>query len=184
MQPSDLHVPDGSGNTVASRINTRYGHLDNGHEASVVKIEAFIPYFDSDRYMIDHHNGEVYLWDRESSSIEPLALQVGSTPLSVDAAKMLTQTTANTCHLALQNRSQSHSLSPSSLRSSTRTHSQNSHYRTPQDPFWINAEDITLEATLHNISINPSSMGGPADREIFESIHLGEIIDIQNKLKK
>ena len=46
MQPSDVYVPDGSGNTVASRDNTRYGHLNNGHEASVVKIDAFIPYFD------------------------------------------------------------------------------------------------------------------------------------------
>ena len=61
MQPSNLYVPDGSGNTVASRISTRYGHLNNGHEASLVRIEAFIPYFDSDKYVIDHHNGDMYL---------------------------------------------------------------------------------------------------------------------------
>ena len=43
-------------------------------------------------------------------------------------------------------------------------------------------EDMTLEATLHNISINPSSMDGPADRTIFESNHLAEIADIRSKL--
>ena len=41
---------------------------------------------------------------------------------------------------------------------------------------------MTLEATLHNISINPASMDGPADGEIFEPNHLGEITDIQSKL--
>ena len=97
MQPSELYIPDGSGDTLASRTNTRYGHLNNGHEASVVKIKSFIPYFGSDRYVIDHHNGDIYLWDRESNNIEPLALQAGTTPLSVDAAKMLAQTTANAC---------------------------------------------------------------------------------------
>ena len=56
----------------------------------------FVPYFDTDRYVIDHHNGDVYLWDRESNNIKPLALQVGTTPLSVDTVKMLTQITANT----------------------------------------------------------------------------------------
>ena len=134
--------------------------------------------------MINHHNGDVYLWDRESNNIEPLALQAGTTPLSGDTVKMLAQTATNACHLALQNRSQSHSSSRSSLtalRVSARTHWQNWHYRTPHDPYWINAEDMTLEATLHNISINPSSIDGPADGEIFESNHLAEIADIQSK---
>ena len=140
-----------------------------------------MPYFNTDRYVIDHHNGDVYLWDRESNNIEPLALQAGTTPLSVDTVKMLTQTAVNACRLTLQNRSQSHSSSRSSLtasRASARTHSHNSHYRTPHDPYWINAEDLTLEDTLHNISINPSSIDGPADGEIFELIHLAEIADI------
>ena len=97
MQPSELYIPDGSGDILTSRTNTRYGHLNNGHEASVVKIKSFIPYFSSDRYVIDHHNGDIYLWDRESNNIEPLALQASTTPLSVDAVKMLTQTTANIC---------------------------------------------------------------------------------------
>ena len=135
--------------------------------------------------MINHHNGDVYLWDRESNNIEPLALQVGTTPLSVDTVKMLTQTTANTHWLTLQNRSQSCSSSRSSLtalRASARTHSWNSCYRTPHDPYWINAEDLTLEATLHNISINPSSIDGPANGEIFESNCLAEITDIRSKL--
>ena len=96
MQPSELYIPDGSGDTLASRTNTRYGHLKNGFKASIVKIKTFVPYFDLDRYVIDHHNGDIYLWDRESNNIEPLALQAGTTPLSVDAAKMLTQTTTNT----------------------------------------------------------------------------------------
>ena len=71
--------------------------MNNGHKASIVKIESFIPYFDSDRYVIDHHNGDVYLSDRESNNIELLDLQAGMTPLSVDAAKMLTQTATNAC---------------------------------------------------------------------------------------
>ena len=185
MQPSELYIPDGSGDTLAARTTTQYGHLYNGHEASVVKIESFIPYFNTDRYVINHHNGDVYLWDRESNNIEPLALQAGTTPLSVDAVKMLTQTTANAHQLTLQNRSQSCSSSRSSWtasRVSARTHSCNSCHGTPQDPFWANAYDPTLEATLHNISIDPSSMDGPADREIFRSNHLGEIADIQSKL--
>ena len=96
MQPSELYIPDSSGNTLGTRTTTRYGHLHSGHEASVVKIELFMPYFDTDRYVIDHHNGNVYLWDRESKNTEPLALQVGTIFLSVNTVKMLTQTTANT----------------------------------------------------------------------------------------
>ena len=45
MQPSELYIPDGCGDMLASRTNTRYGHLNNGHKVSVVKIEVFIPYF-------------------------------------------------------------------------------------------------------------------------------------------
>ena len=181
MQPSELYIPDSLGDTLATRTTTRYGHLHNGHEASVVKIELFVPYFDTDRYMIDHHNGDVYLWDRESNNIKLLALQVGTTPLSVDTVKMLAQTTANTHQLTMQKRSQSCSSSRSSLtasKASARTDSCNSHYRTPHDPYWINAEDLTLENTLHNISINPSTIDGPADGAIFKSNHLAEIADI------
>ena len=126
MQPSEFYIPDGSGDTPASRTNTRHGHLNNGHEASIVKIESFIPYFSSDRYVTDHHNGDIYLWDRESNKTEPLALQAGTTPLLADPAKMITQTATNTCQLALQSRSLSHSSSRSShalSRSSTRSHS-------------------------------------------------------------
>ena len=185
MQPSELYIPDGLGDTLAARTTIRYGHLHNEHEASVVKIELFVPYFDTDRYVIDHCNGDVYLWDRESNNIKPLALQAGTTPLSVDTVKMLAQTTANACQLTMQNRSQSHSSSRSSLaasRASARTHSCNSCYRTPHDPYWINAEDVTPENTLHNISINPSTIDGPADGAIFELNHLAEIADIQSKL--
>ena len=85
----------------------------------------------------------------------------------------------------MQNRSQSHSSSRTSLtasRASARTHLCNSCYRTPHDPYWINAEDLTLENTLHNISINPSTIDGPADGAIFELNHLAEIADIQSKL--
>ena len=88
IQPSELYIPDGLGDTLATRTTTRYEHFHNGHEASVVKIELFMPYFD--RYVINHHNGDVYLWDRESNNIKLLALQVGTTPLSVDTLKMLT----------------------------------------------------------------------------------------------
>ena len=62
MQPSELYIPDGLGDTLAARTNTRYGHLHIGHEASVIKIELFVPYFDTDRYVINHNNGDVYLW--------------------------------------------------------------------------------------------------------------------------
>ena len=54
MQPSELYIPDGLGDTLAIRTTTRYGHLHNGHKASVVKIELFVPYFDTDRYVINH----------------------------------------------------------------------------------------------------------------------------------
>ena len=74
MQPSELYIPDGSGDTLAARTTTQYGHLYNGHEASLVKIELFVPYFNTDRYVINHHNGDVYLWDRESNNIKPLFL--------------------------------------------------------------------------------------------------------------
>ena len=57
MQPSELYIPNSSGDTLASRTKSRYGHLNNGHEASIVKIKSFIPYFSSDRYVINHHNG-------------------------------------------------------------------------------------------------------------------------------
>ena len=117
-----LYVADGSGNTVASRISTRYGHLNNGDEASLVRTEAFIPYFDSEKYVISHHNGDVYLWHRESNSIEQLTLQAGTAPLAADAVNMLTQTTTNACCLALQNRPQSCSSLHTSSRSSSRTH--------------------------------------------------------------
>ena len=185
IQPSELYILDGSGDTLATRTTTRYGHLHNGHEASVIKIELFMPYFDTDRYVINHHNGDVYLWDRESNNIEPLDLQVGTTPLSVNTVKMLTQTTTNAWWLTMQNRSQSCSSSRSTLtasRASDWTHSCNSCYRTSHDPHWVNAEDLTLENTLHNISINPSTMDGPADEAIFKWNHLAEITDIQSKL--
>ena len=47
MQPSELYIPDSSGDTLATRTTTRYGHLHNGHKAFVVKIELFMPYFDT-----------------------------------------------------------------------------------------------------------------------------------------
>ena len=181
MQPSELYIPDGSGDTLATRTTTSYGHLQNGHKASVVKKKLFMPYFDTDRYVTDHCNGDVYLWDRESNNTEPLALQLGTTPLSVDTVKTLIQTAANTCQLTLQNRSQSHSSSRSSLtasRASARTPLHNSCYRMAHDPYGINAEDVTLEDTFHNISINPSTIDGPADGAIFELHHLAEIADI------
>ena len=96
IQPSELYISDSLGGTLATRTTTRYGHLHNGHEASVVKIELFVPYFDTDRYMINHHNGDLYLWDRESNNIKLLAIQVGTTPLSADTVKMLAQTATNT----------------------------------------------------------------------------------------
>ena len=49
MQPSELYIPNGLGDTLATRTTTRYGHLHNGHKDSVVKIELFVPYFDTDR---------------------------------------------------------------------------------------------------------------------------------------
>ena len=54
----------------------------NGYEALVVRIETFLPCFDMDMYMIDHHNGDEYLWDRDINNLEPQALQAGTTPVS------------------------------------------------------------------------------------------------------
>ena len=39
MQPSELYIPDSLGDTLAARTTTWYGHLYNGYEASVVKIQ-------------------------------------------------------------------------------------------------------------------------------------------------
>ena len=180
-QPSELFIPDRSRDTLTTRTTSKFGLLKNGHEASLVRIETFIPYFEKDMYIIDHHNGDVYLWDQETNDLEPLALQASTTPFSMDAAKMLTKTATNARWLALQNWSLSHSSSRSS-RALTRGPSRNSHYGTPKGTPWINLEDLTLEPTLHNISINPSSMDRPADGTIFESNHLAEIADVRSKL--
>ena len=184
IQPSELFIPDGSADTLTTRTGSKFSLLKNGHEASLVRIETFIPYFEKDMYIIDHHNGDVYLWDQETNDLEPLALQATATPLAVDAVKMLTQTAANVRQLALQNRSLSHgSLRCSrSSRASPRGPSLNSHYGTLAGTPWVNLEDLTLVPTLHNISINPSSMDGPADGAIFESNHLAKIADIRSKL--
>ena len=64
--------------TAISRTGNRYGNLKNGHEASLVRIEIFISYFGTDIYMIDHHNGDVYLWDRDINNLQLLALQAGT----------------------------------------------------------------------------------------------------------
>ena len=58
---SKLYILDGSGDTITSRAGNHYGHLENGHEASLVRIETFIPYFETDQFVINHHNGDVYL---------------------------------------------------------------------------------------------------------------------------
>ena len=85
-------------------------------------------------------------------------------------------------------RCENQSLSCSSLRysrsssASPRRPSYNSCYGTLAGTPWVNLQDLTLEPTLHNISINPSSMDRPADRAIFESNHLAEIADVRSKL--
>ena len=94
-QHSELFIPDGSGDTLTTITGSKFGPLKKGNEASLVRIETFIPYFEKDMYIIDHHNGDVYLWDQETNDLELLALQASTTPLSVDAAKRLTQTTTN-----------------------------------------------------------------------------------------
>ena len=84
--------------TLATRTTTRYGHLQNGHKASVVKIELFVCHILTwtGIYMIDHYNGDVYLWDRESNTMNHWPSRHVLPPLSVDTVKMLCpDTTAN-----------------------------------------------------------------------------------------
>ena len=117
---SELYIPDGSGDTLTSRSGNCYGYLPNGHKASLVRIKTFIPYFETDLFMIDHHTGNVYLYDREHQSTELLAFQATNSPLLADAAKMLAQTAANAHHLALQNCTLSRSSSRTSSSASSR----------------------------------------------------------------
>ena len=56
------------------------------------------------------------------------------------------------------------------------------HGQDSNDPFMTGLHDLTLELTLHNISINPTTMDRPADGTIFKSNHLGELVDVCSKL--
>ena len=128
------------GDTLAARTTTQYGHLYNGHKASVVKIESFVPYFNTDRYVIDHHNGDVYLWDRgkqQHGTVGPSRQALP--PLSADAVKMLTP---NCCQCTLTCLAEQISVPAAhqgnhgtASRASARTHSCNSCHGTPPRSF-------------------------------------------------
>ena len=75
MKPSELYIPDGSGQTITQRVGNHYGYLPNGHKASLVRIKIFIPYFETNLFVIDHHMGDLYLYDRDSRGVELLAIQ-------------------------------------------------------------------------------------------------------------
>ena len=107
MNPSELYIPDGSEETLIQRGGNHYGYLPNEHEVSLVCIELFIPYFETDLFVIDHHTCDLYLYDRDNRGVELLAIQASTLPISVDRAKMMAQMCANSQHLALLNRSTS-----------------------------------------------------------------------------
>ena len=96
LNPGNLYIPDGSGDTITSRSGNCYSYLENGHDTSLVRIETFIYYFETDLFIIDHHNGDVYLYDKDLRSLELLAIQASTTPLLAEAVKMLAQTATNT----------------------------------------------------------------------------------------
>ena len=77
----------------------------------------------------------------------------------------------------------SRTSSRASSRASSRvSHTSRSNRWGNDEPFLVGPEDVTLESTLHNISIDPETMDGPADGNIFESNHLGELVDVHSKL--
>ena len=69
------------------RCDNFYGYLKSGHEASLVRIETFIPYFETDLFVIDHHNGDMYIWNSERCTTEPLALQASTAPLFIGCSE-------------------------------------------------------------------------------------------------
>ena len=95
MNPSDLYIPDGSGKTITQRAGNQYGYLPNGHEALLVCNKLFIPYFETNLFMRDHHMGNLYLYDRHNRGVELLAIQASNSLISVDRAKMRAQMFAN-----------------------------------------------------------------------------------------
>ena len=74
LNPSDLYIPDGSGETITQRAGNHYSYL---------------PCFDSDLFMIDHHTGDLYLYDRDNKGIELLAIQATNLLILTDRAKMM-----------------------------------------------------------------------------------------------
>ena len=70
MNLSELYIPDGLGETITQRTGNCYGYLPNGHEASLVRIKLFIPYFKTNLFMIDHHTGDLYLYDTGNRGVE------------------------------------------------------------------------------------------------------------------
>ena len=95
MNPSELYIPDRSGETITWRTGNWYGYLPNGHEASLVRIELFIPYFATNLIVIDHHMGDLYPYDRDNRGVELLAIQATNLPILADRAKMMAQMCAN-----------------------------------------------------------------------------------------
>ena len=95
MNPSELYIPDGSGQTIIQRTGNCYGYLPNGHEASLIRIELFISYFETDLSVIDHHTGDLYLYNRDNRGVELLAIQATKLPISTDQAKTMAQMCAN-----------------------------------------------------------------------------------------
>ena len=158
MNPSELCIPDGSGETITQRAENCYGYLPNGHETSLVHIKLFTPYFITDVFMIDHHMGDLYLYDRENRSVELLAMQASSLLILADRAKMMAQMCTNSWHLALLNRSasrassraSSQALRPSSKDSSraesraSQTSRSSRHGQNSNGPFLVGLHDLTL----------------------------------------
>ena len=95
MNPSEFYIPDRSGKTITQRAGNWYGYLPNEHEASLVKIELFIPYFETNLFVIDHHTGDLYLYNRDNRGVELLAIQATKLPISPDQAKTMAQMCAN-----------------------------------------------------------------------------------------
>ena len=151
--------------------------MPNGHEASLVCIEVFIPYFKTDLFMINHHMVDLFLYDRDNRGIELLAIQASCSPIPADRAKLMVQMCANSWHLALLNQSTSRvsskassQASRSSSRASSRAKSRASntsrssrHCQDSNGPFLVGPHNLTLESTLHNISIDLTTMDSPVD---------------------
>ena len=188
MQPSELYIPDSLGDTLATRTTTQYGHLYNGHKASVVKMELFIPYFNTDRYVIDPPQWwcvPLGQGKQQHQTIGPPGRHYP--PIKWIQWRCSPKTTGNAHWLTLQNRSQSRKLIKvitdsfwGLLPGPTHETHATGHHMIP-----IGSMQKTWHLKQHYIKISIESIQHWMAHQMEKSLnlyHLAEITDIWSKL--